>query len=249
MSEVTEAELIEKAKAPRVTKEMLDANIVKETFYQHGLLTICVLELANGFTVTGESACADPDNFDQDIGQRLARGQAESKVWPLMGYELKSKVALILGSRQATDPSFETYIGTKVVHAHPINRRDYNDFRGWSVPENEDPTDNGYIVEYADNANTPNTETFGGYVSWAPKDVFEASYHKIDYVKPTTTFLQRMEGELEDLVDKLTKLTAFFGTDVFNSLDEDNKVALQHQKHFMEGYADVLRLRIRYAKK
>ena len=57
------------------------------------LLTFCVLELKNGFTVTGESACASPENFDAEIGRKIARKNAVEKVWPLMGYELKSKLA------------------------------------------------------------------------------------------------------------------------------------------------------------
>lgn len=57
------------------------------------LLTFCVLELKNGFTVTGESACASPENFDAEIGRKIARQNAVQKIWPLMGYELRSKLA------------------------------------------------------------------------------------------------------------------------------------------------------------
>ena len=57
-----------------------------------GLLTFCVLICRNGFTVTGESACASPENFDADLGRKIARDNAVSKVWPLMGYELKSRL-------------------------------------------------------------------------------------------------------------------------------------------------------------
>jgi hypothetical protein len=57
------------------------------------LLTFCVLVLRNGFTVTGESACASPENFNAEIGRKIARQNAISKVWPLMGYELRSKLA------------------------------------------------------------------------------------------------------------------------------------------------------------
>jgi len=53
------------------------------------LLTFCVLVLRNGFTVTGESACASPENFDAAIGKKIARANAVNKVWPLMGYQLK----------------------------------------------------------------------------------------------------------------------------------------------------------------
>lgn len=57
------------------------------------LLTFCVLVLRNGFTVTGESACASPENFDADVGRKIARQNAVQKIWPLMGYELRSKLA------------------------------------------------------------------------------------------------------------------------------------------------------------
>ena len=57
------------------------------------LLTFCVLVLRNGFTVTGESACASPENFDAEVGRKIARQNAVQKIWPLMGYELRSKLA------------------------------------------------------------------------------------------------------------------------------------------------------------
>ena len=57
------------------------------------LLTICVLVLRNGFTVTGESACASPENFDAEVGRKIARQNAVQKIWPLMGYELRTKLA------------------------------------------------------------------------------------------------------------------------------------------------------------
>jgi hypothetical protein len=56
------------------------------------LLTFCVLVLRNGFTVTGESACASPENFDAEIGRKIARQNAIDKVWSLMGYVLKQKL-------------------------------------------------------------------------------------------------------------------------------------------------------------
>ena len=57
------------------------------------LLTFCVLVLKNGFTVTGESACADPRNFNAEIGRRIARTHAVEKIWPLLGYELRTKLS------------------------------------------------------------------------------------------------------------------------------------------------------------
>ncbi|MDF9442571.1 hypothetical protein EM864_12530 [Stenotrophomonas acidaminiphila] len=57
------------------------------------LLTICVLVLHNGFTVTGESACASPENFDAEIGRKIARQNALQKIWPLLGFRLRDQLA------------------------------------------------------------------------------------------------------------------------------------------------------------
>lgn len=65
------------------------------------LLTICVIELQNGFTVLGSSACADPAKFDAEIGRRLARSDAVSKIWPLEGYLLKESLSLEATAIQA----------------------------------------------------------------------------------------------------------------------------------------------------
>jgi Phage protein (N4 Gp49/phage Sf6 gene 66) family len=102
--------------APRVTPDDINANIVSEHYFtamdgaeagylnimEHGsdplpkslnLLTFCVLVLRNGFTVAGESACASPENFDAEVGRKIARQNAVQKIWPLMGYELKCRLA------------------------------------------------------------------------------------------------------------------------------------------------------------
>lgn len=57
------------------------------------LLTFCVLILRNGFTVTGESACASPENFDAEIGRKIARQNAVQKIWPLLGFRLRDNLA------------------------------------------------------------------------------------------------------------------------------------------------------------
>lgn len=103
--------------APRITPDDIEANIASEHYFtaEAGavaslaknasddqinaipsslrLLTFCVLVLRNGFTVTGESACASPENFDAEIGRKIARQNAVAKVWPLMGYALRSRLA------------------------------------------------------------------------------------------------------------------------------------------------------------
>ena len=67
------------------------------------LLTFCVLVLRNGFTVTGESACASPENFDAEVGRQVARDNAVAKVWPLMGYELRSRLHAAAGDGVSGD--------------------------------------------------------------------------------------------------------------------------------------------------
>ena len=66
--------------------------IVADQYLALSLLTMCVLVLRNGFTVTGESACASPQNFNADLGQKIARANAINKIWPLEGYLLKQQL-------------------------------------------------------------------------------------------------------------------------------------------------------------
>lgn len=82
--------------APRVTPARLEEMIVKEEYHVFGqtTLTVCCLTLKNGFTVTGESACASPENFNAELGQRIARENAKQKIWALEGYALRERLAL-----------------------------------------------------------------------------------------------------------------------------------------------------------
>ena len=67
------------------------------------------------------------------------------------------------------------FIGTKIINAKPMSRLDYNIFRGWELPANENGSDEGYLVEYIDGGE-PNTKEYQGYVSWSPKVQFENAY-------------------------------------------------------------------------
>jgi len=102
--------------APRITPDHIDACIASEHYFTAGdgahaaqvkqqpsishsvypsdldLLTFCVLVLKNGFTITGESACASPENFNAEIGRKIARANAREKIWPLEGYLLKQQL-------------------------------------------------------------------------------------------------------------------------------------------------------------
>ncbi len=104
--------------APRLTPALIDSVIASEHYFtafdgaahtgEHskwagdwevprsiealGLLTFCVLVLKNGFTVTGESACASPENFNAEIGRKIARDNARNKIWLLEGYLLRQRL-------------------------------------------------------------------------------------------------------------------------------------------------------------
>jgi len=101
--------------APRVTMDDIEENITSAFYFTAAdgvygasghrpnsvragtalrLLTFCVLVLRNGFTVTGESACVSPENFDAELGRKIARQNAIAKVWPLMGYALRERLFL-----------------------------------------------------------------------------------------------------------------------------------------------------------
>ncbi len=81
--------------APRLTPADIDATIAGEQYWNPPgtTLTVCVLELRNGFTVTGESACASPENFDENLGRRIAFDNARGKIWALEGYRLRADLA------------------------------------------------------------------------------------------------------------------------------------------------------------
>lgn len=112
-----EAQIQAKGKtAPLVTPADIEAEIASEHYFTAGegiagrcyrevstlhspqsleLLTFCVLVLKNGFTVTGESACASPENFDAERDRSIARENAVEKIWPLLGFRLRDKLAAV----------------------------------------------------------------------------------------------------------------------------------------------------------
>ena len=118
--------------APRVTPQRIQDVIAEEHYFSAAIgcghpylaieksshlhcLTFCVLVLKNGFTVTGESACASPENFDPDLGRKIARENAINKVWMLEGYLLKQQ----LHEQKTPSPDNRIDIAKK---CHEINR-------------------------------------------------------------------------------------------------------------------------------
>lgn len=81
--------------APRVTPKRIEEVIVGEDYhvFPGTTLTVCCLTLVNGYSVTGESACASVDNFDAELGRKIARDNAKQKIWALEGYALRDRLA------------------------------------------------------------------------------------------------------------------------------------------------------------
>lgn len=108
--------------APRITPEHIQSKIIKTEFhvFKNTCLTVCVLTLQNGFTVTGESACASPENFNKELGEKYAKENAVSKVWALEGYLLKEKLYV---QQQALTKAGKLPNGFTLYEGKPVYRK------------------------------------------------------------------------------------------------------------------------------
>jgi len=81
--------------APRVTPDHIESVIVAGSYhvFPGTTVTVCCLTLRNGFTVIGESACADPANFNEELGRKIAHDNAKNKIWQLEGYLLRQELS------------------------------------------------------------------------------------------------------------------------------------------------------------
>jgi hypothetical protein len=80
--------------APRLTPQHIDDTIADESYHVfYGIFTVCVLKLQNGFCVSGTSAPASPQNFDEELGRKISRENARNKIWELEGYRLVNALA------------------------------------------------------------------------------------------------------------------------------------------------------------
>lgn len=253
-STVTEQELAAAAKAPRVNQGDIERAIregkVSYTVLPNGRTTVCCIEIFGGrFSVQGESSCVSKENFNPVYGEKLAFKEAEQKLWPVLGAILAWRLAKIDAAGAATGEmamlDAVTYVGTKVVRAVPMTRIEYLGLRGWALPDNENPDDAGYLVEYADGG-APNVEGFTGYVSWSPKDVFERAYSVGLEPKPTT-YIDRLRAELAHETEKFEKLQAFLAGDHFAKLSLADQRDLLKQKPVMEDLCWLLRKRLKRA--
>ena len=128
----------------------------------------------------------------------------------------------------------KTYLGTKRLEATPMTLGAYNKKRGWTIPENEDPSLEGYLVRYSDD-----------YISWSPKKVFEESYvlekgHLFEF-RFEQPHQQRVAEEAKELAEKSTKLNDFISSNpFFKTLPEKEQRRMKLQLTTMECYYSIL---------
>jgi hypothetical protein len=134
----------------------------------------------------------------------------------------------------------QNYIGTKLVKAMPMTRQEYNDLRGWKVPANENPEDDGYLVEYPDSE--ANHQDFAGYISWCPKKQFEEANICYSYYRNKPDFVNRMLAEYAQLTYRINKLHSFLSGEAMLSTQERDLMVCQLAA--MRNYADALKVRI-----
>jgi len=133
----------------------------------------------------------------------------------------------------------QQYVSTKIVNGTPMTRQEYINLRGWTLPENENGADEGYLVEYHDGGQ-PNTDSHKGYISWSPKDVFERASLPLGNIEGLAPHHQRMLAERAQLCDRITKLNGFIGTRQFLDLEPLDQSRLQSQLNVMAHYRQEL---------
>ena len=142
----------------------------------------------------------------------------------------------------------KSFIGVKVINAKPMSRLDYNNLRGWDVPEDENGKDEGYLVEYKNG--TSNLKGYDGYISWSPKKQFEEAYtpftegfnYNLSKMEPHE---KRVVVEAEELKVKADALSKFIlSSPIFSALPDKEKQLLELQHNAMFAYLTILRTRI-----
>ena len=129
------------------------------------------------------------------------------------------------------------YTGTKTVKAVPMTLGEYNKLRGWIISKNENPEDNGYLVEHLSVRNS-NVKGFDNYISWSPKETFIEEY------RISETYLDRMFIEISGLNKKILKIDKAL---ISMNLDKQERGFLKVQVQILKTYRNILSMRIEYA--
>ena len=127
-----------------------------------------------------------------------------------------------------------------MVEAEPMTCGDYNKYKGWTIPENENPSDEGFLVKYSDN-----------YISWSPKQAFDEAYSEIGenelydtcLLMKSNDFKDRFRAEyrqLENRVEGLRKTLIKYKEGELPFKPKCSYELLYRQLVFMEEYARIL---------
>lgn len=138
------------------------------------------------------------------------------------------------------------YIGTKLIKAQAMTHLAYNELRGWEVPEDENGDDEGYLVEYLDGGQS-NHADYTGYISWAPKEVFNKAYRLIEgSAAADDGFILNLAAEYTLLKEKVVNLGVFIESGKFNKLSPEEKSLLRLQYGQMQPYLSTLKARLNF---
>lgn len=135
------------------------------------------------------------------------------------------------------------YVGVKLIEAQPMTRGDYNKYRGWIIPENENPNDEGYLLKYSDE-----------YVSWSPKQVFDEAYreYRVNELPQTAlgmiseNYKERFKAEYRQVkirYDKLDEMTVCYEAGTLPFTPTCSLELLKEQKKHMGNYIRCLKIR------
>lgn len=133
----------------------------------------------------------------------------------------------------------KTYEGTKRLKAWPATRGEYNTYRGWTIPADENPDEPGYLVEYEPDGRAHVHPSHEGYISWSPAHVFENAYHEIS----ADTWQGRVRQEADALAAKLSALDEFLAQPGL-AVGTYQMELLAVQRGYMNGYLATLQQRL-----
>lgn len=157
---------------------------------------------------------------------------------------MKPPVVRVVLVHQGSDmKDMNHFIGTKIVLAKPMTRQEYNDYRGWKLPENENGNDAGYLVEYPEGIS--NHAEHRGYISWSPKGQFDMAYSDLGNLQKHPSHEQRVIGELSQLDNRLTALQKFSKDDRFLKLPFKIRDLMLEQCRVMTRYLFILEDRVK----
>lgn len=126
------------------------------------------------------------------------------------------------------------FYGTKKIQAKEMTRLEYNVFRGWDLPDDENGADEGYLVEYLDGGK-PNVSGYAGYVSWSPKEQFEKAYQESGLMNFGHALAALKEGE------KVAR-TGWNGEGMFLFLTEGRDVPNNKERSFADFDGDTVKV-------